>query len=301
MEIILSTIIGSNFLIAENDYPKELSWIDAQKVSSTIGAGWRLPTKEELNEIYLNKEKVNIKSEGAYWSASETDDVKTQRNILGFSKGQEKNAWLLDFTNGEWYDFIEKTAKFRIRFVKDYGVKTNPVKIENLQPKSITPFIKEIKIGSQIWMAENLNVDKFRNGDLISEAKTNEEWENAIDNGQPAWCYVNNDSATGLSVGKLYNQHAIFDLRRIAPEGWHIPNDVEWEKLDEYFFTPRKTKESCFSLAMGVREYNGNFEIGTNIWWSSNESLVGWSFELSYFLRENYDGYGLSIQCIKNS
>jgi len=35
--------------------------------------------------------------------------------------------------------------------------------------------IVEIKIGSQIWMSANLNVDRFRNGDLIPEVKTDKE------------------------------------------------------------------------------------------------------------------------------
>jgi len=34
---------------------------------------------------------------------------------------------------------------------------------------------KTITIGNQVWMTENLNVDQFRNGDQIPEAKTNEE------------------------------------------------------------------------------------------------------------------------------
>ena len=36
-------------------------------------------------------------------------------------------------------------------------------------------------------MAENLSVDTFRNGDPIPEAKTDEEWEEADENGEPAW------------------------------------------------------------------------------------------------------------------
>lgn len=63
----------------------------------------------------------------------------------------------------------------------------------------------EVTIGNQVWMAENLNVDKFRNGDPIPEAKSNEEWEAAGVNKQPAWCYYDNDSANGAKYGKLYN------------------------------------------------------------------------------------------------
>jgi len=301
MEITLSTINGNNFLVAETDYPKDLGWDEANKATSTIGSGWRLPSKEELNEIYLNKENLNIKSEGAYWSSSETEDDKTQRNLLGFSKGKSKNAWLLDFTNGEWCDFIEKSTKFKIRFVKDYGVTMKPVEQVNEQSKTQKILIKEVKIGDQIWMAENLNVHKFRNGDLIPEAKTEEEWVKADDSNQPAWCYINNDSATANSFGKLYNWHAVADSRGLAPEGWHIPDDMEWEKLDLAFFKTREQKECCFPLARGVREIYNNMNDNNSIWWSSSDSLVGWSFEASYFLRENFsEGQGLSVQCIKN-
>ena len=46
----------------------------------------------------------------------------------------------------------------------------------------------EVTIGKQIWMTKNLNVAKFRNGDSITEAKTEKEWQKAGDNKQVAWC-----------------------------------------------------------------------------------------------------------------
>ena len=115
----LSTIHGKNFWVAENDYSIELGWDEAITASLKMDKNWRLPTKEELQSIYLNKEVLNIKSDGAYWSSTETNDEHIQRNWLGFSKGKSKNAWLLDFTNGEWLNFVEKKSKFKIRFVKD--------------------------------------------------------------------------------------------------------------------------------------------------------------------------------------
>jgi uncharacterized protein (TIGR02145 family) len=89
-----------------------------------------------------------------------------------------------------------------------------------------------VTIGSQVWMTKNLNVEKFRNGDPIPEARTNLEWEEAGKEGQPAWCYYDNDPSNGFKYGKLYNWYAINDTRGLAPEGWHIPNIEEWEELD---------------------------------------------------------------------
>jgi uncharacterized protein (TIGR02145 family) len=92
---------------------------------------------------------------------------------------------------------------------------------------------KEAKIGNQIWMAENLNVSKFRNGDVIPEAKTNEEWIRAGKEKQPAWCYYNNDKNNDALHGKLYNAYAVDDPRGLAPSGWHIPNDKEWSIFED--------------------------------------------------------------------
>jgi uncharacterized protein (TIGR02145 family) len=92
---------------------------------------------------------------------------------------------------------------------------------------------KTVKIGSQIWLAQNLNTDKFQNGDIIPEAKTNEEWMTAGKNKQPAWCYYNNDSNNGVKFGKLYNWFAVTDSRRIAPTGFHVPSNFEWKILEE--------------------------------------------------------------------
>lgn len=86
---------------------------------------------------------------------------------------------------------------------------------------------KEAKIGDQIWMAENLTVTKFRNGDPIPEARSIEEWINAGENKEPAFCYVNNDPSTISKFGVLYNWHAVNDPRGLAPEGWRIPSHYD--------------------------------------------------------------------------
>ncbi|NCU33313.1 MAG: hypothetical protein EOM23_10400, partial [Candidatus Moranbacteria bacterium] len=90
---------------------------------------------------------------------------------------------------------------------------------------------KTVTIGDQLWMAKNLNVDKFRNGDPIPHAQTAEEWLHAGENGQPAWCYYDNDPANGKIYGKLYNWYAVRDWRGLAPEGWRVPSDEDWEEL----------------------------------------------------------------------
>ncbi|MCJ7553575.1 MAG: hypothetical protein MUO34_06785 [Ignavibacteriaceae bacterium] len=90
---------------------------------------------------------------------------------------------------------------------------------------------KTIKIGKQVWMAENLNINVFRNGDLIGEAKSDEEWQRARESERAAWCYYNNNPENSKKYGNIYNWYAAVDPRGLTPEGWHLPNKKEFDIL----------------------------------------------------------------------
>jgi uncharacterized protein (TIGR02145 family) len=81
---------------------------------------------------------------------------------------------------------------------------------------------------SQTWMAKNLNVSHYKNGDIIPQALNGTQWANLTTG---AWCYYNYDAANGPIYGKLYNWYAVTDSRGLAPDGWHIPSDIEWTTL----------------------------------------------------------------------
>jgi uncharacterized protein (TIGR02145 family) len=98
----------------------------------------------------------------------------------------------------------------------------------------IKPQYESVRIGNQEWITRNLDVDRFRNGDLVPHIESDKEWEEAGENGQPAWCYYDNDPEYGKDYGKLYNWYAVNDPRGLAPEGWHIPTDEEWTILEEF-------------------------------------------------------------------
>lgn len=125
---------------------------------------------------------------------------------------------------------------------------------------------KEVTIGNQVWMSENLNVDKFRNGDPIPQAKTDEEWQEAGINQQPAWCYYDNDPANGEKYGKLYNWYAVNDPRGLAPKGWKIPSDEEWSRLTDFLGGERvagtKMKYTDFWADYEGKSGNGTNESG---------------------------------------
>jgi uncharacterized protein (TIGR02145 family) len=80
-------------------------------------------------------------------------------------------------------------------------------------------------------MTRNLDVDRFRNGDLIPHIESDEEWIKAGENGQPAWYYYDNDPEYEKKYGKLYNWYAVNDPRGLASKGWRVPSNEEWTTL----------------------------------------------------------------------
>jgi len=186
---------------------------------------------------------------------------------------------------------------------------------------------KEVTIGKQVWMTENLNVDKFRNGEVIPEAKTVGEWKAHSDAEEAAWCYYDNNPANAEKYGKLYNWYAVNDPRGLAPKGWHVPTDEEWTQLTDYLGGVEKagakmkskngwndngngTNSSGFSGLPGgycsnIGTFDGSGESGG--WWSSTEDSAGnaWSRYMVNYVGGvarygSYKGGGFYVRCLKD-
>ena len=194
-----------------------------------------------------------------------------------------------------------------------------------------------VKIGDQWWMAENLKVSHYRNGDEIPNVTDGTEWDNLTIG---AYCNYDNDETYVAAYGRLYNWYAVNDSRSIAPEGWHVPSDAEWKQLEMYlglnqleadgmgnrgtdeggklketgtshWNSPNKgaTNESGFSaLPCGYRNFNGDYlDLGSlTIFWSSTEnndyvaSTRGLSYDESDIIRISFSKRaGFSVRCIQ--
>lgn len=198
---------------------------------------------------------------------------------------------------------------------------------------------KTIQIGTQIWMAENLNVSKFRNGDAIANIKSDLDWVSAS---VPGWCFLNNSPGNGATYGKLYNWLAVVDPRGLAPIGWHIPSKTEWEQLINYLggveVAGKKMKSTSGWVYGGKSSSDGANSNGTNEsgftalpsgyrneylnglfyprncgnWWSSTENFESNSLMYRYyfcyilsfyektFLAEYPQISGFSVRCVKD-
>ena len=90
---------------------------------------------------------------------------------------------------------------------------------------------KTVRIGEQWWMAENLRVRRYRNNIplVYYSSLPNTQWINQT---KGAFCFLNNNPE--IPSGAFYNWHAIHDPNGLAPDGWRIPSDNDWAKLEEY-------------------------------------------------------------------
>jgi len=165
---------------------------------------------------------------------------------------------------------------------------------------------KTVAIGSQIWMAENLN---YQTSD--------------------SWCYDNNLSNCDV-YGRLYNWDAAV---RACPSGWRLPSESEWTKVSNYLglggaeVAGGKMKEAGTSHwnlpntgASNSSGFNalpgGNrisigllfYEVGNDgYWWSSSEysGTAAFCRNLNYGDDQVHGGYtdkarGFSVRCLKN-
>jgi uncharacterized protein (TIGR02145 family) len=199
--------------------------------------------------------------------------------------------------------------------------------------------LNSVMIGKQIWMAENLNVNHYRNGDEIPHGSTDEEWLRYCSKGIGCWCYYDNKPSNGTKYGRLYNWYALKDKRNLAPIGWHIANDAEWAVLTNYLggevIAGKKMKSTEGWLnngyGGGVENGNGNNVSGFNglpsglrdskgfgqlgeigvfwscakgwfkpfTWWNCSRSLM-YCFHTVYRAENWQMAAGLAIRCIRD-
>jgi clan AA aspartic protease (TIGR02281 family) len=201
----------------------------------------------------------------------------------------------------------------------------------NAPTNTASSSIPSVVIGKQEWMSKNLDVDKFRNGQTILYAKTAEEWRRALDTGQPAWCYYDNDQSNGVNYGKLYNWYAVTDPIGLCPVGWHVPSDAEWTIMEGYLggvsvaggkikstdsqywqspSTDTGNKTGFSGLPGGYRSSYGTFlDFGCKgYWWSSTAESGSSTATYLYincknaYLNRYYHNKssGLSVRCLRD-
>jgi len=161
---------------------------------------------------------------------------------------------------------------------------------------------KTVKIGNQVWMAENLNID-------IQGSK----------------CYENNPENC-KKYGRLYDYGIAL---KACPKGWHLPSDKEWQMLIDFVGADGgkklKAKEGWEEGGNGTDEYgfsalpggdgssdgssDGSFNAVGKLgnWWSATENDASDAYRRSMYYssadvgRYNYDKASFfSVRCVQD-
>lgn len=183
-----------------------------------------------------------------------------------------------------------------------------------------------IQIGDQLWLASNLKTTKYRNGDPIVNMTDFTIWQTLTTG---AFIDYDNDPSNGVIYGHLYNWFAVNDSRKLAPVGWHVATDAEWEELvnylgganvaggklketgDHHWFYPNfgATNDSGFNALPGGFSNSRGWNINVyGYWWSSTDynATQAWyrymHYDEEYIGRtvNNTKNMGLSVRCIKD-
>lgn len=112
-EIIGKPVKIGNLLVAQNNFPEFMNWNDAKKACAKLGAGWRLPTKDELNLLYQNKDQIGRLGYWRFWSSTESP---TETNgILAFEQDFSEGS---KYSGHQYHD--DKSQKYSVRAVRDF-------------------------------------------------------------------------------------------------------------------------------------------------------------------------------------
>jgi uncharacterized protein (TIGR02145 family) len=258
-----------------------LNWANPADITegTWLSAANQLNARADVEGIFIYTPPVNVQ--------------------LGIGNNQDLKV---DFYPFGYYQRATKTVKINIipSFKPTNGLTTavfNNTKTYGTMTDQDGNVYKTITIGTQTWMAENLRTTKYRDGTEMPNICYG-LWNLSKND---AYCSYNNttDAVSIATYGRLYNWYTVTNSHNIAPEGWHIPTDVEWTTLITYlgsesvaggkmketgtthWIAPNTdaTNESGFTgLPTGARDSGGsdpepffNFMGACGYYWSSTE------------------------------
>jgi uncharacterized protein (TIGR02145 family) len=186
---------------------------------------------------------------------------------------------------------------------------------------------KTVRIGEQVWMAENLRSSTFSDGSVIPEISVATDWNELT---SPGLCWYDNDEVSNKETyGALYNYYSVVS-GSLCPAGWHVPSMDEWQQLRDvlgdtitgggklkeegtlHWKSPNTGAVNSYgftALPAGIRYFEGTYNSVTYFtsYWSSTEAdnNKAWCFSLYYndavaAINSISKKDGFSVRCIKD-
>jgi uncharacterized protein (TIGR02145 family) len=299
---------------------------------TTLNVSSITATSAESGGNVINNGGAEVSARGVCWSTSQNPKTTDTKTTDGAG-------------NGAFYSRITGLTASTTYYVRAYAINSEGTGYGNEQsfetdPATLTDVegnrYNLIRIGSQLWMQENLKATKYNDGIDIRNAVSANDWHLLT----PAYCWLNNDTWNKNIYGALYNWYTV-STGKLCPTGWHIPSDAEWKILEKYLGLTQEeadatdyrgtnqgtqlknttgwseegngTNSSGFSaLPASWRDYDSEFMnyMGSGIdgyWWTSseNDAATAWARSMTYnstrISRKAYSlNRGYSIRCVRD-
>ena len=215
---------------APDTVPETLSSSSREKSSSSRDSAEAEPKSSSSGDVEPAEESSSsVTSSSAALSSSALSSA-TSSSASSSSSALSSS----ERSEGEQRDSIESKAAFL----------NSKIKYDSIVDRRDGNVYKTVKIGNQVWMAENLN---YADSVAMPSLKGNN------------WCF-DKDSTNCLLYGRLYTWAAATDSQGICPQGWHLPNKAEWELLIDSVGSQSGSK--LRSLKGWYNDYNGVDKFG---------------------------------------
>lgn len=263
-----------------------------------------------------------VTARGVCWSTSANPTIANSRTTNGTGTGTYTSNITGLAVNTEYHVRAYATNSVGTAYGTDYVVRTDPATIQDVDNNTYNV----VRIGTQLWMKENLKTTRFNNGTSIPLVSDNAAWTSLTTSG---YCWYDNDISNKADYGALYNWFAV-DAGNLCPTGWRVSTDNDWFTLETFlggaspaggklketgtthWNSPNTgaTNETGFTaLPGGYRHSDGLFsDMGIyGYWWSSTEydASNSWNRKIQNSSDKTFRNYfnnknGMSVRCIKN-
>ena len=287
-------------------------------------------SKREGATAYIKDEKNAYMCVDGDWTLN--DDATSSSSVTADETKQSSSSEALQSSSSEVRAISSSSENISAGSVYDATAKT----LKDLRDDKT---YKTVTIGTQTWMAENLNYEtgnSYCYGDDASYCSKYGRlytWSAAMDS-------VGTWTTNGKGCGYKKTCSPTYPVRGVCPSGWHLPSKTEFETLfsavdgvqDESYTTRWNGAGTALKSTSGWNEYEGESGNGTDafgfsalpagyrdddgdyhgegydaFFWSSTEfsSNLAYGMSLDYYDDYAYLGYGnkyygRSVRCLKD-
>ena len=324
--IEIYNVLGQKIKTLLEGYQTVLSgqviWNASTDIRHGVTAGIYIYSLKAGN-VRINKKMLLIDGQQGSVNLAMSPLINTDAFSRTAGKEQMSDQYYVQVTADNFETYTQYNLEIKDNAVENFVINRTVTDIDG-------NVYRTVKIGDQWWLAENLKVTHYRNGEDIQIVTIDSVWANQTTG---AYCAYDNDSSNADTYGYFYNWFAVDDSSNIAPTGWHMPTDEEWKELEIFLGLSQidadadgwrgtdeggKLKESAtahwispntgatnesgfFALPGGLRTHVGIFTIQgymAHFWSATKKSSPNYAFSRSlYYEYSSISRYGNSKFC----